>query len=163
MDFKNTQCCGIQEITGLSHHPSAEDAMDGFCACHFGSARKVSYHGISARVETLYSFYLFTAAIYPPGRAHTSYTRPYGPEFAAFIKANKLGDITPTKARVNLAFHPDHSVQAWLWCPAPKLLKAWWAARQVAQAAKAAEKQAAQLARDVARDAATLTSRWAKV
>lgn len=124
MQFKDTNCCGVKEIWSLSAHRSPELAMDEFCKYHLGTIRNVTYHGMKARPQTIYSFYLFTAAIMKSCLGN--YPATYGPDFANFIRLNKLGTVTRTRAVFNLAFHPDHKVQAWLWCPNVKRLQKWW-------------------------------------
>jgi hypothetical protein len=86
--------------------------------------KKPRYHGYDFQaVGQLYCFYLFTAAL-------TSYSRPYGAEFAAYILTHKLGKVAEAPAVQNEAFHPDHKNQAWLWAPDVKALEKWWDARK---------------------------------
>lgn len=146
MDFQATHCCGIQEITQLSNHETAEEAMENFCRSVFGNSRKVSYRGLPAKKSTMFSFYMFTAAVYGTFRQKEDkyYRRPYGAEFAAFIKTHKLGSVSTQRARTNYAFHPDHKVQAWLWRPNVKNLEAWWGIKDTQLQAEKAAKLAAQ-------------------
>lgn len=128
LTFRATGCCGIQELTSLSTHTLPEEAMKAFCVQMLGTVRKVQYADrvlgdFNNRPNHLYSFYLFTAAVYEPGKGNH---RPYGENFAAFIKAHRLGDVSTLPARTNFAFHPDHKVQAWLWKPRLAGLKAWY-------------------------------------
>lgn len=130
LTFRATGCCGIQELTSLSTHTLPEEAMKAFCVQMLGTVRKVQYADrvlgdFNNRPNHLYSFYLFTAAVYEPGKGNH---RPYGENFAAFIKAHRLGDISTLPARTNFAFHPDHKIQAWLWKPRLAGLKAWYKA-----------------------------------
>lgn len=144
MDFQATHCCGIQEITQLSQHENAEEAMENFCRSVFGNTRKVSYRGLQAKKSTMFSFYMFTAAVYSESQQKKhddQYYRPYGAEFAAFIKTHKLGSVSTQRARTNYAFHPDHKVQAWIWRPNIKTLEAWWIIKDEQQQ----QKKAAQL------------------
>jgi hypothetical protein len=146
MNFQPTHCCGIQEITELSSSLTAEEAMASFCSKTFGSGKRARYRTTVSAGSTMYSFYYFTAAVYPenhPDRGHNSrYHTPYGTEFAKLIKEAKLGRVTTLPARTNYAFHPDHKVQIWLWRPGKKNLEAWWALYQEKQAAKLAEAHA---------------------
>ena len=112
-----TQCCAIQEIDGLSSHRTPEAAMKNFCTLVF--TKPVKFGGTTAGANTLYSFYMFTAAIKPT-------ISPYGNKFAAFIREHKLGEVLETKQVRNSAFHPDRAGQVWIWTPDQEALKAWW-------------------------------------
>lgn len=146
LTFRATGCCGIQELTELSSHPTPEDAMDVFCGRMLRKIRKVAYldrvlGDCQLRQSHLYSFYLFTAAVYDPGKGG----RPYGQNFAEYIKAHRLGQVTTLPARPNYAFHPDHKVQAWLWKPSLSGMKKWYQVRlDAAEAIANAKHQAAQ-------------------
>lgn len=145
MNFKETGCCGIQELTALSHHTLPEDAMRVFCVTILGNIRKVTYADrvlgdFNTKGNHLYSFYLFTAAVYESG---TGSQRPYGHNFAAFIKGHGLGVVSTIPATPNHAFHPDHKVQAWLWKPSLRGLKKWYQAELDREAAEIAAKLAA--------------------
>jgi hypothetical protein len=118
MNMFKTQCCAIQEIGGLSNHPDARDAMIAFCKTNF--AAPVKFGTANARADTLYSFYLFTAATGSP------YYKPYGSNFAKFIRDNKLGRVWASPSRKNEAFHSDHENQVWIWMPNRLALKSWW-------------------------------------
>lgn len=128
LTFKATGCCGIQELTGLSTHTRPEEAMAVFCAQVLGKIRAVAYAdrvsgNFNSGPNHMYSFYLFTAAVYESG---TGPQRPYGQNFADFIKAHRLGQVSTLPARPNFAFHPDHKIQAWLWKPSLRGLRAWY-------------------------------------
>lgn len=154
MYFTATQCCGFQEISSLSNHQTPEQAMAAFCASHFGSIRKKNPNGKDDRSygdgpHTLYTFYVFTAAIYGPKKRDNVFSNRglYGAKFAEFIKEQKLGTVTTIPAKVNKAFHPDHKVQVWIWHPSREPLTRWWqgfsTAKQAEEAAKKAEIAAA--------------------
>lgn len=118
MELQHTKTCGVQEIVGLSYHPTAKDAM--FTFCKMSLRKKPKYHGYEFDSEgTLYCFYLFTAAL-------TKYSKPYGEEFAAYIVDHKLGEVVSPDPVLNEAFHPDHKNQAWLWAPDVKALEEWY-------------------------------------
>ena len=124
MYLKTTQCCAIQEIDGLSYHANAKEAMLSFCKQNFVDG--VKYNGTRSYNNALYSFYLFTAALLRDAK-------PYGSEFAEFIKENNLGEVWASPKRVNEAFHPDHSNQVWVWMPNPEKLCEWWMANKPAE------------------------------
>jgi hypothetical protein len=136
MNFRDTGCCGIKEITSLSSHKKPDEAMQAFCQMLFGvNKRKSAFERMTKSdmflAAYLYSFYLFTAAIYDQAdkTLHEAYKHPYGEDFAKFIKENKLGQVSCCRARTNHAFHPDHKVKAWIWRPSMKGLKKWWLSR----------------------------------
>lgn len=119
MNFKDTQCCGITEITNLSSHGTdSRGAMVSFCQQQIGEPPR--YHGSQVYyLGTLYSFYFFTAAVGP------AYAK-YGHAFAEFIEKNKLGKVWESPAIVNKAFHPDHANQVWIFMPDVDAVQAWW-------------------------------------
>lgn len=147
MNFASTNCCGIQEITNLSMSTSPEDALTTFCTKVFGSARKVVYKSQPARPQTIYSFYLFTAAVAKDAASAIGYYRPYGKAFADFLKTQKLGKVSTLPAKFNLAFHPEHKVQAWIWSPNKQALEKWWTLRQAQLKADKLAVEAAEHAR----------------
>ena len=118
MQMIKTQSCAVQEIACLSSHSSAENAMKDFCKQNFSSP--VRFGCVIGKRDTLYSFYLFTAAIV------RSYDGPYGTNFAKFIRYHKLGEVWESPKIVNSAFHPDHANQVWIWMPDVKALRKWW-------------------------------------
>jgi hypothetical protein len=110
MYIEDTQCCAMREIAELSQHRTAEDAMMGFCKAHIG------YY------PSLFSaFYIFTGVVKQPG----PYQSKYGPEFASYIKRNKLGIVTESVTRSNRVNHPDHLVKVWTWATSQRGLEAW--------------------------------------
>lgn len=123
MEMIKTMCCAIQEIGGLCNHRNCpEDAMRAFCEQNL--AKPVRYGTCAGRSHSLYSFYLFTAAV---GAAYD--TNTYGHQFANYIKTHGLGEVWESKWVVNTAFHPDHGNQVWIWTPDLDAIKKWWAAR----------------------------------
>lgn len=140
MQFASTNCCGIQEIICLSDSVSPDEAMQSFCSKTLGTTRAVLYKGMKGRHNTIYSFYMFTAALPGPRTPKDDYTnhyyRPYGDDFAKFIKLHKLGKVTTLPAKVNEAFHPDHQVKAWIWSPNKDSLAKWWQERQLVMKAE---------------------------
>lgn len=113
MILRQMTCCGFNEISGLSSHRSAKDAMRAFCETftRFGSRR-------------IGAFYIFTAVV---KSTTDNAAGEYGDNFAKFIKNNKLGEVTATVVRVNRRNVPGHFLQGWIWSPSEANLKAWWA------------------------------------
>jgi len=74
--------------------------------------------------QKLGAFYVFTAVIAARGSGPQ---RKYGDEFAAFITANRLGDIVVTMDRNNRKNVPSHKIRGWVWAPSEANLKKWWA------------------------------------
>lgn len=127
LSFHTTQCCGFQELSGLSMYLSnPKQAMLDFCESVL--TRPVKYGSYTARPDALYSFYLFSAAV-TTGSIDRSGC--YGAQFAKFIEDNNLGTITASPVKVNAGWHPNHSNQIWLWGPDVKALRAWYDATKL--------------------------------
>lgn len=112
----DTHCCGIREIGAIS--TASLDAQDALNQLIEKELAGVSYGGWlpSNQAGTkIYSHYLFTAAVYPETTKRARMFQPYGDEFAALIEQLGLGTVISTPAVVNGAFHPDHSVKAYIW------------------------------------------------
>jgi hypothetical protein len=75
--------------------------------------------------HTLYSFYIFSAAVDHDGSPLHGSERAYGHNFAQFIRDNELGKVWETDHVANEAFHPDHSNKLWMWAPDEKALYKW--------------------------------------
>src|SRR6266496_191824 len=127
MNFKQCNCCAIQEITGLSYSSSALESMKEFCVLNFGKGNATKFGGIIGK--DLYSFYLFTSAVdYAGEKSAYAYggKRLYGKEFMEFIRENELGEVWESPVTVNAAFHKDHSNQVHIWTPNSGKVRAWW-------------------------------------
>lgn len=123
MNVTATQCCGVQEIYGLSHHGTPEEAMIAMCKAIWGE-RTAPTDGEYARKP--YGLYTFTGVIEHSDGTEVVPNPHYGPRFATFIRKNNLGKVrasTPAPNRVN---HPTHIVRLWVWAPDEKHLKGWW-------------------------------------
>lgn len=121
MKFSDTKCCAIQEIVGLKAYKDGEEALKAFCRVVFIEDKGVKYKGImSDHKDTIYSFYLFTAAIggYDGGG--------YGQSFYDAIKKHSLGDVWQSPKVVNTAFHNSHSNQVYIWMPKRADMLKWW-------------------------------------
>lgn len=127
LSFHKTQCCAIQELGGLSSYTEGKNVLIDFCMETLGSSNGVKYGCVAARPNTVYSFYLFTAAVDTSGKITGANWYPkYGHNLAEFIKVNKLGEVWESPSLVNDAFHHDHSNVVWIWMPDIKALLAWW-------------------------------------
>jgi hypothetical protein len=114
----------VKEITNLSSHSTAKEAMASFCQLNLRKKPKYCGQEWNSKGQ-LYCFYLFTSG-------GSSYRGDYGGNFAAYIKKHKLGYVTASPPVQNLAFHPEHANQAWLWSPDVKALEKWWDERKPA-------------------------------
>jgi hypothetical protein len=96
--------------------------------CRMAIAKPCNFHGTFSDSGSLYSFYLFTAALETQDDSvkHSRKYPKYGQKFAAFIKDNGLGDVWESPARVNQAFHSDHSNQVYIWMPNHNAVFEWW-------------------------------------
>lgn len=128
MTFGKMLCCAIEEIGGLKTHLTAEEAMVAFCKEQI--LKPVKFGTSPGRVDAIYSFYIFTAAV------GDGYSKKYGHNFAAFIRENSLGSVWESDFIMNNAFHPDHGNQVWVWTPDHEALKAWWSAYEEEQKKK---------------------------
>jgi hypothetical protein len=127
MEVYSTHCCAIEEIHRLSDHPKSEDALRKILATMIGcyppnSTLEVYYRSIPA-------FLWFSGVIEcKEGRlpviGGTNFT--YGPNFAEFLRKNKLGTVTSGPSQWNRVNHPNHKVKMWVWQPDPKRVVAWW-------------------------------------
>lgn len=116
MYIRSTQCCALDEIFGLSDHKSAEDAMSNFCSIIVRMDNKVYTTGL----------YLFTGVIKHTDGSEAMTNFTYGPNFAAFIRDNKLGKVRGSWSAPNIINHPTHVVRAWIWCPDRDALTKWY-------------------------------------
>ena len=123
VSLHKTKCCAIEEIHGLQHTQSGEEAMVEFCKLEL--AGPVKFGTSSGVAGTLYSFYLFTSAIKHDGG--DLYYGHYAQNFKKFIEDNKLGQVWESWRVKNEAFHYDHSNQVYIWTPDTPALKKWWA------------------------------------
>lgn len=140
MTSRSMDCCGTKELVLLSTHYSPFTAMLAFVSMWKNGE---DHSGFRAANSSMYSNYIFTAAIYDrevcekTSGQHTHLLKgklwdkkldmyfPYGHYFAEFIEKNKLGKVVTLDSTINAAFHPDHKVQAWLWQPDPKAIQKW--------------------------------------
>jgi len=109
MILTNTQCCAVQEISDLSYHKTAKEAMKTFCD-------EVGYF----HQQRPAAFYIFTAVVRQPRSKPT-----YGQRFAELIRRNKLGELRESVARPNRLNHPNHLVKVWIWAPNERNLWKW--------------------------------------
>ena len=108
MQIRCTGCCAMSEITGLSTHLTAREAMTAFC------------RETGVTLYKPHAFYLFTAVVRQPGSRPT-----YGQNFAALIRRNKLGALRESVAKPNRVNHPSHIVKVWIWSPNISNLRKW--------------------------------------
>lgn len=122
-----------REICGISTFSSAKDAMIQFCNLQ----RKVEgsnappynmKRGLKLD-PNIANLYAFSAVVgYKSNLYHEKViSKPkYGPDFAEFIRKNKLGRLIETWDGLWNKNHPNHKVKIWLWSPSFKNLSAWW-------------------------------------
>lgn len=130
MQIYATQCCAVRELADLSAHETAHEAMEEFC-------RQLWRYNLDTLTAKPSGFYTFTGVIrHTDGTAAmTNFT--YGPNFAAFIRKNKLGKVSVSHAATNCVNHPTHVVRIWAWCPDEKALRAWYKKNQTPKEVKA--------------------------
>ena len=123
MFIDDTCCCAMNQIDNLSGHRTAKDAMLDFC-------ERVTDDEDDGWDETptfssLAAFYVFSGEVKRTDGTKVPLGGKYGPNFADFIKRNKLGSVVCTEAHPNRVNHPKHIVKIWVWHPDLKRLMAW--------------------------------------
>ena len=129
MNLANTGCCAVTEITDLSDHKLAPDAMKAFCEEVVGNWERNAWPiRVVAKDEPLHlgGFYIFTGVVEQKERTGKGRRPTYGQNFAAFIRRHRLGHLTESVAVSNRLHHPNHLVKVWVWSPAPRNLNRWW-------------------------------------
>lgn len=136
MEIVSTKCCGINEIDKLGEHNTPEGAMLSFCESQLETNNKfVNPSGVKEAAGTknaICTHYFFTGAVYPKDLTASGRVRKdhYGVAFAKFITDNDMGTVIETPCAVNEAWHPDHSVMAWMWTPNFNAVRAWYVDRR---------------------------------
>lgn len=119
----STQSCAMSEISGLSNYKDKPKlAMQHFCRLNIKETEGLMYHRYQGLTGKMFAMYSFSAPVYKAGRSGGE----YGPQFAKFIKENKLGIVIQTPAVENEIFHPDHKNRVWIWVVNKENLKKWW-------------------------------------
>jgi ribosomal protein S27AE len=113
--------CAAHSIDNLGSMTDAESAMVSFYKSQIGTKGKWSVDS-----NILACHYIFIAGPEVKGKGHSKEWVKYGTEFAAFIRAHKLGRLVTLPKVVNKRYHPDTNCQVWLWQPDQKALEAWW-------------------------------------
>jgi hypothetical protein len=97
MDARRLSCCGIMELQQLSYHRSNPvTILKAFGDCF--------YKPLYSDMNEKFRYALFSAA----GKRSA-----YGNRFAAYIRANKLGDVIETGMHVNP--NSGNLLKAFLW------------------------------------------------
>lgn len=120
LEVKRTQCCGMREITNLSHAPSAAQAMQDFVTRLHLEGR----YAINWPQGWTFSLVVFTGVVGRQQADHASDRRDnYGQAFATMIEANRLGSVTATPPMVNP--NTGNTIQAWIWGIDREAFAAW--------------------------------------
>lgn len=125
-DYVCGSCAG-GEISSLSTHKNARDAMIHFCKMVLGMPGdvKAGFYKSSLSGANMFnqsaSHYVFIA-----GPEEISSWKNYGTEFATFITANKLGLVATLPPIRNRKYHPSTDCKIWIWQPDQKGLETWW-------------------------------------
>lgn len=118
--LNNTECCGVDEISGVYTSTPIEvlkyvcrekytgldeedcGCEDGCDDCHYGDIQAQAY-------------LTFTDAIYNSNG---------GKRLAQYIKDNKLGTLVSPRERKNP--NTGNTIKIWVWSPNERNLKAWY-------------------------------------
>lgn len=104
--LKDTSCCGLKEIDGLSCSP--EQTVDELC-------EELFEEPVSCFIDNPdMAFILFTDAV--------KYKN--GQELARFIQKHDLGTVYGARARTNP--NSGNKIKAWIWSPNKRKLKAYY-------------------------------------
>lgn len=106
IEMRGTACCGLWEVNNLSHCGTPADAL-----------RELSRFLRPADWHVTVPFILFTGIVGPvvnQGHARSNRTDDYGEAFAAFLEANKLGEVTRSQVRQSWT---GNFLRVWLWHP----------------------------------------------
>lgn len=99
-------CCGMQELDGISDHPSSpKQALLEACEDLIGYNEELAVGDLDFRLV------VFTQATSPRSRKDVS--KGYGYRMAAFIEANDLGTLVRGRAGVNP--NSGNLLTGWLW------------------------------------------------
>lgn len=137
-EFDN--CCGVTEIGNLSEYPNPEAAMARFV----GNCQRMRFDTKSKTYNKyihLQAFYVFTAVVY---ERETGRHPTYGPDFAKYIRDNRLGSVKESPMRFNTN-EPEHRLRVYVWAPNKKAINKWWKAYNEKLAAEAKANEAALL------------------
>lgn len=119
-DYSN---CGLKHIVGINNYDNKPTkAMEDFCKL---AIPKPSRFGGHEGGNLLSTFYFFSGAL---DKFHEKKT--YASGFAAFIKANKLGQVSLGPIRPNKHYGDGHKIRAYVWAPNEAAVVAWWKGRQ---------------------------------
>lgn len=108
--LNHTACCGLDEIDGIDDTP--KNVLVSVCEDKYPD-REWAEDGDQIGQEQ--AFILFTDNVSDNN---------YGVNLAKYIKKNKLGTFTATRARENP--NTGNMVRVWVWSPNEKNLKAWY-------------------------------------
>ncbi len=100
MNLVNMECCGIREIANLEDCHTPKEALKEFI-------QEAKYE------DGRFRYAVFSDIV----------RRTYGLKFAAFIRANKLGDVISTGYHVNPNSH--NRLKVWVWTINHVALKRW--------------------------------------
>lgn len=107
MNLRTMSCCGMRDLSGLSAHRTAKDAMIEFVRT---SCPNASYYNWDTRKCEKLRRLNFSHVIF--SEANDELYR-YGESFATYIRRNKLGTVIASERRVNP--NSGNRVKFWVW------------------------------------------------
>lgn len=115
-------CCAVDVVNELCEYTgNPQLAMRSICRNYWGNVFAWNTRYLSPNL--IPAFIVFTSVEKADGE---DVDVKYGSEFAAYIKDNNLGSVTRSVKRRNRQYHPDHTVQVFVWAPDVTALAAWY-------------------------------------
>lgn len=126
-------CCNVSEISNLGYgEKSGEEILKEVCTSMCGATYNFKWNTPpeerlkKVKLGNVYSIYLFTGVTnrtkdssYPGGVFN-------GVTLSKYLREEGLGGVVETGEVFNESFHPESTVQGFLWTPDIKKLKQWW-------------------------------------
>ena len=132
-------CCNVSEISNLGYgEKSGEEILKQVCQSMCGATYNFKWNTpqhekiTKVKLENIYSIYLFTGVTNK--EEIPAYNTPgviYGGVFngvvlSKYLREEGLGGVVETGEVFNESFHPESTVQGFLWTPDINKLKKWW-------------------------------------
>ena len=131
MMLRSMSCCGVREVSGLSGHKSAPEAMRSLCGYVLkpdggyptsdGSPVKPGDTTFRAGFNPRFRYVFFTQA--QPSKMEGA---GYGFSFAAFIRKHKLGEVVIASEGDHVNPNSGNQLKMWTWTVDHEALAKWF-------------------------------------
>lgn len=126
MNIQRLSCCNWGEIANLGYaEKNGKRLMQNFVGSLYKLNTRFDYktntniNELKSTLTDLYTVYIFSGVV------NRGWQQFNGEVFARFIQENRLGEVVTITPAMNLGYHPESQVQAWMWVPDQKALNAW--------------------------------------